>query len=43
MDKFETFKNDLIEVLEYFKKYLDWEVKIEEKKEANDSDIESYF
>lgn len=43
MEKFEIFKNDLLKVLNYFDKYLIWEVKMEEEKEANDNDIESYF
>ena len=43
MIKFDDFKMNFNEVIEYFNWYLNWEIKIEEKKEIDDNEIESYF
>ena len=43
MTKFDEFRNDLNDVIEYFDKYIKWEVKVEEKKKLDDDEIESYF
>lgn len=43
MNKFDEFKENFNEVIEYFNKYLNWEIKVEEKKELDDDEIESYF
>jgi len=43
MTKFDEFRENFNEVIEYFNKYLNWEIKVEAKKELDDEEIESYF
>ena len=43
MNNFDKFRENFNEVIEYFNKYLNWEIKVEEKKELDDEEIESYF
>lgn len=43
MNKFDEFKLALSEVLDMFEKYLKWDLQLDNKKVANDDEIESYF
>lgn len=43
MKKFDEFKLALFDVLYMFEKYLKWDFQLDNKKVANDDEIESYF
>lgn len=43
MNKFDEFKLALFDVLDMFEKYLKWDLQLDNKKVANDDEIESYF
>lgn len=43
MNKIDEFKLALFEVLDMFEKYLKWDLQLDNKKVANDDEIESYF
>lgn len=43
MNKFDEFKLVLFDVLDMFEKYLKWDLQLDNKKVANDDEIESYF
>ena len=43
MNKFDEFKLALFDVLDMFEKHISWDLQIEDKKELNEDEIESYF
>ena len=43
MTKFDIFRNDLNDTIEYFNSYTKWDIKIEVKQKPNEDDIDSYF
>lgn len=43
MNKFDELKLALFDVLDMFEKHISWDLQIEDKKELNEDEIESYF